>query len=123
MRLIPPTAFELLELSSWLREHRHGDVLLGFWHCSREESYYSCHINYSEDRIVPVFWCENYWSEQTGEKGNFLYFKGCDDGHFGMGPFTNKEDALQWLKNCPYVDYAQMLKDHQNFGLGLHWYN
>ncbi len=121
MKLFPPG---WLMLSEYDNTYRVGDELLGYWPCSIKESYYSCRIFDTEHmRCTPVFWILNKTSDMAPyEVGNYLYFKGCDDGSYGM-KFDTREEALKWLDECEIVDYAELVHLHQTKGLGLEWFN
>ena len=104
--------------------------LIGFWQCSEKERYYS---NGSEcGRIVPVFVGDsidsNPGSPYFGKKWKFdtekyktdeelgdwvLVFKGCDDGHIGMR-FNSREEAIQFIKDCDYIDFADFVHRYYN---------
>ena len=121
MKLFPP---KWLQMSEWADTYRVGDELLGYWLCSKDETYLSNEIiGHSAIRAVPVFWIMNKQSdEHPYEFGNFLYFKGCDDHSVGK-QFATREEALAWIDACPIVDYVELLKLHYNKGIGLVWFN
>lgn len=115
MILIPPQALEG-NIDEFYTEFRSTSELLGYFPCSNTEdiwcAYYTVLSKDKMQRVVPVFYEPNL-DFDTGDAGSgpALYFMGCDDGHLGLR-FDNREEAIEWIKTCPYVDYDHLYRDY-----------
>jgi hypothetical protein len=103
-------------INSFYLTYRVGAKLLGFMPCASNterssSAYYS--VSTPNGRVVPVFYVPDmlFDSESNGSSpGPALFFHGCDDGHTGY-KFKSEDDAMTWLRNCPYADFESMFSD------------
>lgn len=95
---------------------------LGFFPCSNEERYYSIEVKEGNGmRVALVRWAVDI-EDMLGIRTNYLFFQGCDDGHVGL-PFKTKQEALDWIRDCPYVDFAKIVAAGYSGELKLSWFN
>jgi hypothetical protein len=113
MFLIPPAALEG-KINTYYTTWRRDSVLLGYFPCENTEEiwckYYSVGTLDEKHRVVPVFYVPDMVFDGEPEyavPGHALFFLGCDDGHLGL-KFEEKHKALQWIDDCPYVDFNQL---------------
>ena len=98
---------------------KHNGDLLGFLPCSVIESdrqqyerYHSCETTMNV-RVVPIFYMDNLAFDSSPDLITpALFFRGCDDGHLGLR-FASRDEAMSWLQNCPYNDFAMMISDNE----------
>ncbi len=128
--------------------------LIGYWP-AREHFYFCCNsahgavapvvLGYTkgwksnpgtnpDDNNEFYFNSEYYWDDKLdkavcypgkGEGDWILFFVGCDDGHTGKR-FKSKVEALQWIADCPEIDFYEVVygKDEngkrKDYGLEYH---
>jgi hypothetical protein len=128
MILIPPEALKD-NINSFYTRFRHNSELLGYFPCSNMEdiwcSYYTVLTEDKLQRVAPVFYIPDmvFDSEPIGATPSpALFFLGCDDGPLGM-KFVSKEEALEWIKLCPYVDFNQLYIAYSERKIDFYFHN
>ena len=66
--------------------------------------YYSVETEYG--RVVPVYFLAKGYGDASQP---LLFFRGCDDGHTGI-PVASLDEALEWIKNCPYAEFDSLFR-------------
>lgn len=128
MFLLPPDTLTD-NINTFYTTFRRNSELLGYFPCQNTDdiwcSYYSVLAKDEVNRVVPVFYVPDmaFDSEDPGSPETpALFFQGCDDGHLGL-KFANKEEALAWIKNCPYVDFNQLYRAYCDGKQHLYFHN
>ena len=106
-------------INNYYTTYTEGSILLGYMQCSANNGDYQVSIKYYSVEtpiglVVPVFYVPDMHfdsEDDTVEPGPALFFMGSDDGHMGLR-FSTKIQALMWIEECTYVDFAQLLIDN-----------
>lgn len=113
MFLIPEQAL-VNNLNPFYQQFISGSQLLGYFPCQNTDElwsqYYSCLTLDGKHRVVPVFYAPKM-SLGAQNDVSALFFRGCDDGSLALR-MQNIQEALNWIDNCPYVDFESLFRAH-----------
>jgi hypothetical protein len=129
MFLIPPDALKDNINDYYTTYGNDRGQLIGYFPCSNTEdiwcSYYTVLSKDKLQRFAPVFYVSDMLFDSEPNDavpGPALFFMGCDDGHMGM-KFVSKEEALDWIKWCPYVDFNVLYQAYSERKINLYFHN